>query len=116
VWRDEPYIGGALLAIAHKRIARDGAAEEDEVVEARQPALGAEAANLVEPLVGGAVDLRQHLRREGGGGPEPPWIDGHVKGFPGMPLAALNRRRRDRRGSYRACGRGRNGGSGPGRP
>ena len=73
----EPDVGGAFLAIALEGIAGDRGAEEEQIVEGRQLALGAEAADLIEALIGGAVDLRQDMGRESGGGALPPGIDAH---------------------------------------
>ena len=73
----EPDIGGAFLAIALEGIARDRGAEKKQVVEGRQLALRAEAADLIEALIGGTVDLRQDMGRESGGGALPPGIDAH---------------------------------------
>jgi len=60
-------VGGAALAIALERIARDGRAEEQQVVEMRHAALGAEAADVVDPLARGALDLGDRAAVEGRG-------------------------------------------------
>src|SRR5262249_46386764 len=41
-------VGGAFLTIAFERVAADRGAEKQEVVEVRQPALGAAAADVVD--------------------------------------------------------------------
>src|SRR5262249_55972977 len=51
----------------------------DEVVEGRQVALGAIAADLVEALVGGAVYLRQDMLWKGVGRTQATGIDAHRK-------------------------------------
>ena len=50
-------VGCALLAIAFQRIAADGSAEKQQVVEMRQLALGAAAANVVDAGGGGAANF-----------------------------------------------------------
>src|SRR6202035_5506716 len=65
----ERQVGGAALAIAFERVARDRGAEQYEVVETRQRAQSAEAADLVEPFIGRALDLSDDLGRKGGGAP-----------------------------------------------
>ena len=56
--RAEHDVGRAFLAIAFERIARQRRAEEHQIVEVRHLALGAEAADLVEPVMrhGGCRD------------------------------------------------------------
>ena len=73
----EHHAGVAALAIAFQRVARHRCAKEQEVVEARQMALGAETADLVDALVGGAVDFGQHVVREGGGRAQRAAVDAH---------------------------------------
>ena len=46
--RAQDDIGAAFLAVAFKRIARDRGSEEQEIVEMREPALGAGSANVVD--------------------------------------------------------------------
>src|ERR1043166_4840173 len=46
--RPDGHFGRALLAIAFERIAADGSAEEQEIVEMRELALGPEPANVVD--------------------------------------------------------------------
>ena len=55
------------LAIAFERIARDRRAEEQQIVEMRQLALGAAAANVVDAGRRRAADLGQRIRIEGRG-------------------------------------------------
>ncbi len=76
--RAQRHIGGAFLAIAFQGIARDGGAEEDEIVEGGQLALGAVAADFIEALIGGAVDLRQDMGRKAVRRTQAPGIDGHL--------------------------------------
>src|SRR5215472_7333829 len=99
--RAEPDIGRAFLAIAFQRIARDRGAEKQQIVEGGQPALGAEAADLVEALVGGAMDLRQDMGRECRGGAQAPGIDAHewflgAELFTGLSRASTSRSRQTR--------------------
>ena len=54
----------AALAVALERVARDARAEEEQVVEVRQPPLRAEAADVVDPLARGALDLGDHVAVE----------------------------------------------------
>ena len=65
--RAEHDIGGAALAIAFERIARDRGAEEEQVVEMRDLALGAAAADVIDAGGGGAADLGQGVIVEGRG-------------------------------------------------
>ena len=53
----EGYVGRAALAVALEGVARDAGAEEEQIVEVGHAALGAEAADVVDPLAGHAVDL-----------------------------------------------------------
>ena len=62
----EHDVGVAALAVALERIARDARAEEEQVVEVRQPALGAPAPDVVDALARGALDLGDHVAVEGG--------------------------------------------------
>ena len=55
--RAEDDVGRAPLAVALERIAGDGRAEEEEVVEVREPPLRAEAADVVDALGRRALDL-----------------------------------------------------------
>src|SRR5262249_587697 len=77
--RADGDVGAASLAVALERIARHRSAEENEVVEARQMALGAIAADLIEALVGGAVYFRQDMLRKRVGGTQATGIDAHRK-------------------------------------
>ena len=63
--RAEHHVGRAFLAIAFERIAADRGAEEQEIVEMRDLALGAEAANVVDAGRRGAVNLRDRMLVEG---------------------------------------------------
>jgi hypothetical protein len=54
----EDDVGRAALAVALERVARDRRAEEEQVVEVRQAPLRPEAADVVDPLGRGALDLR----------------------------------------------------------
>ena len=67
VARAEHDVGGALLAIALERIARHGGAEEQQVVEVRDLALGAAAADVVDAGRRGAADLGERVVIENGG-------------------------------------------------
>jgi hypothetical protein len=53
----EDDVRRAPLAVALERIARDRCAQEQEVVEMRHAPLRAEAADVVDPLPRGALDL-----------------------------------------------------------
>ena len=55
--RPEDDVGRTALAITLERVARDRCAEEEQVIKVRQPALGAESADVVDPLGRGALDL-----------------------------------------------------------
>ena len=63
--------GLALLAVALKRIPGHRGPEQQEIVEGGEVALRAEAADVVHPLVRGAVDLGDDRRGERGRRPEP---------------------------------------------
>ena len=52
----EHDVGAAALAVALQRVARHARAEEQQVVEVRQGALGAPAADVVDAGLGGALD------------------------------------------------------------
>ena len=65
--RAEHDVGAAFLAIAFERIARDRGAEEQQVVEMRQLALGAGAADVIDAGRRGAADLGQRVVVEGRG-------------------------------------------------
>src|SRR6266481_4071263 len=65
----ERYIRCTAFAIPFKWVARDRGPEQYQIVEARQRAQGAEAADLVEAFVGSAVDLGDDLGRKGGRAP-----------------------------------------------
>jgi hypothetical protein len=58
--RPEGHVRVAALAVALERVARDARTEEEQVVEVGYPALGAEAADVVDPLARGALDLGDH--------------------------------------------------------
>ena len=60
------HIRVAALAIALERVARHAGTEKDQVVEMRHAALGAPAADIVDPGAGGALDLVDHIAVEGG--------------------------------------------------
>ena len=62
----EHHVGVAALAVALERVARHAGAEEQQVVEVRHPALGAEAADVVDALARGALDLGDRVAVEGG--------------------------------------------------
>jgi hypothetical protein len=55
--RPERDVGVAAFAVALQRIAGDAGAEEQQVVEVRHLALGAEPADVVDALAGGPLDL-----------------------------------------------------------
>ena len=56
--RAEHDVGIAALAITLERVARDARSEEEQVVEVGYRSLGAEAANVVDALARGPLDLR----------------------------------------------------------
>jgi hypothetical protein len=66
----ERHVSGATLAIAFERVARDRGAQQYEVVETRQRAQSAEAADLVEAFIGSAFDLRGDFGGKGGRAPQ----------------------------------------------
>src|SRR5258708_17725142 len=80
--RAEHDIGGAALAVTLERIARDRGAEKGAIVEARRLTIGAEAADLVDPFIGSALDFVNNggggrgRARAGGGGRTPPHFSG----------------------------------------
>src|SRR5262249_26264712 len=53
----EHDVGAAFLAVTLERIAADGGTEEEQIVEMRQVALGAAAADVIDAGRGGAPDL-----------------------------------------------------------
>jgi hypothetical protein len=55
--RAEDDVGRAAFAITLERVAGDARAEEEEVVEMRKATLGAEAADVVDTLARGPLDL-----------------------------------------------------------
>jgi hypothetical protein len=57
VARAERHVGVTALAVALERVARHARAEEQQVVEVRHLPLRAEAADVVDPLARGALDL-----------------------------------------------------------
>src|SRR5207302_336031 len=64
-------VGVAALAVALERIARHAGAEQQEVVEVRDAALGAPAADVVDALARRALDLVDRVAVEGGRLPQP---------------------------------------------
>jgi len=63
----EDDIGLAALPVPLERVARDARTEQQQVVEVRDPALGAAAADVVDALAGGALDLSDRRPVEGRG-------------------------------------------------
>ena len=63
--RADRDVGRAFLAIAFERIAADRGAEEQQIVEMRQLALGAGAADVVDAGRRGAADLGDRVVVEG---------------------------------------------------
>jgi hypothetical protein len=59
-------VGGTALAVALERVPRDARTEEEQVVEVRHAALGAEAADVVDPLARHPVDLVDRVAVEEG--------------------------------------------------
>jgi hypothetical protein len=59
------HVGGALLAIAFQRIARDGGAQKQQIIKVRHLALGARAADVIDAGRGGAADFGQRHVIEG---------------------------------------------------
>src|SRR5262249_19026420 len=55
--RAERHVRAAALAVPLEWIARDAGAQEEQVVEVRHPALGAEAADVVDALTRRPLDL-----------------------------------------------------------
>ncbi|MNI70966.1 hypothetical protein D3C73_1268120 [compost metagenome] len=53
----ENHIGAALLAIAFQRVTGNASPQQQQVVEVRQLALGAAAANVIDAGFGGALDF-----------------------------------------------------------
>jgi hypothetical protein len=62
----QPDVGGAFLAVAFQRVARDRRAQEQQVIEVRQVPLGAAAADVVDAGGRRAADFRVDGRGEGG--------------------------------------------------
>ena len=58
--RAQGDVGVAALSVSLQRIAREARAEEEQVVEVRHAPLGAEAADVVDALARGALDLGDH--------------------------------------------------------
>jgi hypothetical protein len=67
VTRAEHRARAAAFAIAFERVARQRGAEEQQVIEMRYAALGAEAANLVQAGGGRALHVIDGVAIEGGG-------------------------------------------------
>jgi hypothetical protein len=65
--RAEDDVGPARLPVALQRVARHARAEEQEVVEVRDAPLGASAADVVDAVARGALDLGDRVPVEGGG-------------------------------------------------
>ena len=63
----EDDVGIALFAVALQRVAGHGGAEEQQVIEVRDLALGAPAADVVDAGGGGPLDVRDGGAVEGGG-------------------------------------------------
>ena len=59
--RAEHDIGAAFFAVAFQRIARDRRAEKQQVIEMRQLALGAAAADVIDAGACGAADFRKRV-------------------------------------------------------
>ena len=64
VARPERDVRVAALAVALERVAGDARAEEEEIVEVRQLPLRAEAADVVDALARGPLDLGDHVAVE----------------------------------------------------
>ena len=90
-------VGAALLAIAFQRIARHRGAEKQQIVEMRQLALGAAAADIIDAGRRGAADFGQRIadRRSPTCAARCAWICDAAR-------VDLSRRPRCRRGSDRA--------------
>src|SRR5262249_47950486 len=75
--RSERHVRGAALAVALERVAGHARPEEEQVVEVRNAALGAEAADVVDPLARHPVDLVDCVAVEEGRLPQawPPAVD-----------------------------------------
>src|SRR6202035_3306007 len=99
-------VGGAPLAITLERVARDAGAEEQQIVEVRHAPLGAEAADVVQALAGGALDLgdRVAVERRGLAQAGMPAVAHRLAG-----VGHLSSSPNYRRGSCRARGRTRSG-------
>ena len=63
----EDDVGVAALAVPLEGIARHGGAQEEQVVEVRDRALGTPAADVVDPRLGGLLDGGDDAAVEGGG-------------------------------------------------
>ncbi len=63
--RADGDVGRAALAVAFERIAADRGAEEQQVVEMRQPPLGAATTDVVDAGRGRAANLRDRVVVEG---------------------------------------------------
>src|SRR5262249_30550727 len=61
VSRTEDDVRAAFFAVALERIPRDARAEDEEIVEVREPSLRAETADVVDPLACSALDLRDDV-------------------------------------------------------
>src|SRR5665213_2647144 len=59
--RADHDVGAAALAVALERVAGDARAEQEQVVAVRQAPLRAEAADVVDALARGALDLGDHV-------------------------------------------------------
>jgi hypothetical protein len=70
----EDDVGVAALAVALQGVARQARTEEQQVVEVRDGALGAPAADVVDAGLGGALDGGDGGAVEGRGLPER-WVD-----------------------------------------
>src|SRR5690606_15970165 len=75
--RTQGNTGFAGLAVSLQRVARYRGAEKKKVVETRDSTLGAEPADLVDPLLRGAMDLGQDVLGKGRRGPEMASVDTH---------------------------------------
>ena len=62
----KPDIGRAFLAVAFQRVAADRGAEEQQVIEMRQVALGATATDVIDARGGSTTDFGVHCGGEGG--------------------------------------------------
>ena len=113
----ERDVGVAALAVALERVAGDAGAEEEEVVEVRHLALGAEAADVVDPLPRRPLDLGDHVAVEErrlaqaglpavrGPSVRPRVVDREVVELPRRAVAAERRPDRRRRSPPRREGR-----------